>query len=366
MPAVRTIADLMNAVVADAPRGKFHETLQRRALPLSTIIFKRCKRNRDASYVMEQRIRIKPASSARFVRPYEGFGASIDNYTCRIAADYAVIADKMPFNEIEDKINSGSTKTKIINLYDVRRSAFYEGMWNLVETSLAREPNSINELDKAFMGLPYWFRRRSTADTRGGFNGQTINFLDATTTTLIGSASATTGSATSGTVDASLPGNAGVRNWNATYTGTFDLLAFKTLRRGLRRTQFSRLEGLKGDLGQQGEQYVLMPEDQMEQYEDLVNAGPDDNNGDLTKQSKYKLDGTTPLGIPEFNSLSYAPIYFFKGGHINGNILDGDFMKEHPAIIDPDDPFTAFVTISAKAQLEVENPRNAGGVITAV
>lgn len=365
MPAVRNIADLMNAVVADAPRGKFHETLTRRALPLSTIIFKRCRKKRDASYTMEQRIRIKPASSARFVRPYEGFGASIDNYTCKISADYAVIADKMPFNEIEDKINSGTSATKIINLYDVRRSAFYEGMWNLVETSLAREPNSSSELDKAFMGLPYWFRRRSTADTRGGFNGITINYLDGTTSTVIGSGGGT-GSATSGAVDANTPGNAAVRNWNATYSGTFDLLCYKTLRRALRRTQFSRLEGLKGEMGQQGIQYVLMPEDQMEQYEDLVNAGPDDNNGDLTKHSKIKLDGTTPMGVPELNNLSYAPIYFFKGGHINGNILDGDFMKEHPAIIDPNDPFTAFVTISAKAQLEVENPRHAGGVITAV
>ena len=364
MPAVRSIADLINAVVADAPRGKFHETLQRRALPLSQLIFKRAKRGRDASYTMEQRLRLRAQSSARFVRPYEGFGASIGEYLGKIAGDYATIADKMAFNSIEDKINSGSTKTKIINLYDARRSAFYEGMWNLLESALAREPNNSGELDKALWGLPYWFRRiATTADIRGGFNGQTIRYLDGTTSTVIGTG---TTSATGGALDCSLPGNANARNFASSYSGTFDLTAFKSLRRLLRRTQFMRLDGLKGELGQSGEQWCLMPEDQFEQYEDLVNTGPDDNKGDMTKHSKIKLDGTVPIPVPELGALSYAPIYCLKSGHVNGNVLDGEFMKEHPAVTDPNDTFTAYVTISCMCQLEIENPRNAGGVMSVI
>lgn len=363
MPAIASIADLINAVVPDAPRGQFHETLQRRALPLSVLVFKKCRRDRDPSHTMEQRIRIKAASSARFVRPYEGFGAQVDTYLTKIACIWSLIVDKMPFNEVEDQINSGSTRTKIISLYDARRSAFYEGIWNLIETSLAREPNSSSELDKSLCGFPYWFRRLTgTADTRGGFNGQTIQYLDGTTSTIIGSG--TTAGSTTGAVDSSLPGNAATRNWAVSYSGVFDLIAFKSLRRGIRRTQFMRLDALKGDLGQAGEQYCIMPEDQRDQYEDLVNTGPDDNDGDLTKHKKITLDGIVPLGVPELGTLSYAPIYWFKTGHLNGNILKGDFMKERSAILDPFDPLTAIVPITSKLQMEVTNIRNAGGVMS--
>jgi hypothetical protein len=374
MPAIRDISTILNAVLVDAPRGKYEETLQRRAKPGTRIVFKTNRKSRDASYAIQQLIRIKAANSARFVRPYEGFGASVDNYDVKVVMDYATIADKIPFNAIEDKINSGTTKTKVISIYDMRRSAFYEGMCNLLESSIWREPGSLADRDKALCGFPYWFRRSmdsagtAVADTDGGFNGQYIAYGDGTISSLLGIGSAA--SATSGTVDASLPGNAGVRNWNATYSGTFDVLAWRTVRRALMRTQFEMGdEELKGDLDHGGKQRLAMPEDQYEQYMDLVNnssQGPDAGDGDLTKFKSYKLHGCSLTPVPELNAFSYQPIYGFKESHLEGNVLTDEWMREHKAITDPFDPFTAYVTISAMAQMNVLNPRNAGFVVSKV
>lgn len=364
MPAVRDITSILNAVIPFAPRGKYEETLSRRAKVGTRYFFKDRRQTKESSFALQQLIRTKAANSARFVRPYEGFGASVDNYDVRLVCDYATIADKIPFNAIEDKINSGTTKTKIISIYDVRRSAFYEGMFNLMESAVWREPNSSSDLDRSIWGIPYWFRRTTSVDTLGGFNGQTIRYGDGSTSNVIGVGSA---GVTTGAVDASLPGSAGVRNWCATYSGTFDVLAWKTVRRAILRTQFEMIEDLKGDLEHGREQCLFMPEDQFEQYMDLINnttQGPDDASGDMTKFKSYKLHGLKIIPTPELNSFSYAPIYGLKMGNIEGCVLSNEFMREHPAITDPTDPFTSFVTVSCMLQLHVLNPRNAGFVVS--
>lgn len=355
MPDIRSLGDLLELTIENMPRGTFDETLQKRDVPLARMVFGDRKVNKRGGFAMKDRVRVRPSTSGKFVVPYEGSSSNNDNYMVSIVTDWVSFIDKMPFNELEDDLNSGDAE-QIIDIVEGRRSACYEGLYNLVETSLAREPNNVSDT-KNLWGFPYWFRRLAagTSDPIGGFNGQAIRFLDGSTTTVLGYGT---------TADAANPVMANLRNWTATYSGVFDVNCFRTVRRAKRRTQFRMLSNLKGKLDRGGEQYLFMPEDQAEQYEDLANSGPDDNDGDLTKFSKYRIDGMTPVAVPEFNFLSYAPFYGVKMGHIEGCILKSRWMREMKPVQDPDDVLTYNIPIVGTCNMKVLNPRNAGFSIT--
>jgi len=355
MPDIRGLGDLLELTIENMPRGEFDETLQKRDVPLARMIFGDRRVSKSGGFAMKDRVRVRPSTSGRFVVPYEGTGASNDNYMVSIVTDWMTFIDKMPFNTLEEDLNSGDS-TRIIDLVEGRRSAAYEGLYNLIESSLAREPQNASDT-KNLWGFPYWFRRNAsgTNDTVGGFNGSTIRFGDGTTSTVLGYGTA---------ADAALPANANLRNWTANYSGVFDITAFRTVRRARRRTQFRMLAELKGKLDRGGSQVLLMPEDQAEQYEDLCNAGPDDNNGDLTKNGKYKIDGLSMIPVPEFNMLSYAPIYGVKTGNVEGCVLKSRWMTEMKPVQDPNDPLTWNVPITGTCNMKVKNPRNAGFSVT--
>lgn len=355
MPDIRSLGDMLELTIENMPRGQFDETLQKRDVPLARMIFSDRRVNKSGGFAMKDRIRVRPSTSGRFVTPYEGTGASNDNYFVSIITDWATFIDKMPFNELEEDLNSGDDQ-RIIDLVEGRRSATYEGLYNLIEASLAREPNSAADT-KNLWGFPYWFRRNAAGvnDTVGGFNGSTIRFQDGSTSTVLGYGTA---------ADAALPANANLRNWTANYSGVFDITAFRTVRRARRRTQFRALAELKGKTERGTMQVLLMPEDQAEQYEDLCNNGPDDNDGDLTKKSKYKIDGLTPVPVPEFNLLSYAPMYGVKTGNVEGCVLKSRWMREMKPVQDPDDPLTYNIPITGTCNMKVLNTRNAGFSVT--
>lgn len=362
MPDIRNLGDLLELTIENMPRGEFDETLQKRDVPLCRMVFGDRKVSKSGGFAMKDRIRVRPSTSGRFVVPYEGTGASNDNYMVSIVTDWATFIDKMPFNELEEDLNSGDA-TRIIDLVEGRRSAAYEGLYNMLETSLAREPQNASD-SRALWGFPYWFRRRAKVgevDTQGGFNGQTIRYGDGSTSTYLGYGSS---------ADASLPQNANLRNWCATYTGTVNLTAFQTIRKAKRRTQFRALSELKGNLDRGGRQVLLMGEDQAEQYENLVNgstadqAGYDDNNGDMTKHKRYLIDGLEMIPVPEFSTLDYYPIYGVKMGYIEGCILKSRWMREMKPVQDTDDPLTYNVPIVGTCNMKVLNPRNAGFVVS--
>lgn len=355
MPDIRSLGDMLETTIEDMPRGQFDETLQKRDVPLARMVFGERRVNKSGGFAMKDRIRVRPSTSGRFVVPYEGTGASNDNYMVSIITDWMTYIDKMPYNELEEDLNSGDS-TRIINLIEGRRSATYEGLYNLLEAALAREPQNAADA-RSLWGFPYWFRRNAAGvnDTVGGFNGTTIRFQDGTTSNVLGFGTA---------ADASLPTNANLRNWTANYSGVFDITAFRTVRRAKRRTQFRMLPELRGKTDRGSMQVLLMPEDQCEQYEDLANAGPDDNDGDLTKKSKYRIDGLTPVAVPEFNFLSYAPMYGCKMGHIEGCVLKSRWMREMKPVQDPNDPLTWNVPITGSCNMKVLNTRNAGFSVT--
>jgi len=356
MPNIRSLGDLLELTIENMPRGDFDEALTRRDVPLARLVFSERMVGKNGGFAMKDRIRVRPSTSARFVVPYEGAGGNNDNYMVSIVTEWASFMDKMEFNELEEDLNSGDS-TRIIDIVEGRRSATYEGIYNLIESALAREPQNISDT-KALWGFPYWLRRLlpGVVDTIGGFNGQTIQFQDGSTTTFLGYGTG---------ADASLPQNANLRNWAATYSGVFDIQAFRTVRRARRRTQFRPLAELKGRTDRGGKQLLLMPQDQAEQYEDLANAGPDDNDGDLTKHSKYKIDNMEPVPVPEFDTLSYAPLYGAKTGHIEGCILKSRWMREMRPVQDPDDPLTYQIPIVGTCNMKMLNPR-AGGFVVSV
>lgn len=359
MPAIRSLTDLLTVTLENMPRNEFEETLTRRDVPLARLLFQDARKGKSGGFAMKNRIRVRASTSARAVNPYEGQGALQQNYMVAVATDWITFIDNMLFNEIEDDLNSGN-ENQLVDLMKVRRSATHEGLFNLFESQSARAP--INAADtKSIWGFDYWFRRISTTgtpDTEGGFNGLTVRFQDATTQTTLG--------AGSGAPDANDPLNANLRNWDASYSGVLDITAFRTLRKARRRTQFRTAADLKGILDRGGRQLLLMPEDQAEQYEDLANAGPDFNDGDVTKQSKYKLDGLDMIPVPEFNGLAYLPIYGLKMGQIEGDVLNGRWMKELKAIQDPNDAFTYKIPVTCTCNMRVLNPRNAGFVVSYV
>jgi hypothetical protein len=354
MPAIRDLTDLLATTLEDMPRGDYEETLGRRDVPLARTFFHGRKVSKSGGFAMKDRIRVRASTSARFVRPYQGRGASQQNYMVSIATDWVTFVDDMLFNEIEDDLNSGDS-TQLVDLMKVRRSGTYEGIYDLIEASLAREPISASD-DLNLWGIPLWLRRVTAVDTEGGFNGVTVRYRDGTTATTVG--------ASSSAPDANDPANARLRNWAATYGGVFDTTCFRTVRRAKRRTQFRSAADLKGTLDRGGRQILLMPEDQCEQYEDLANAGPDNNEGDLTKHGKYRIDGLDAIPVPEFNTLAYLPIYGIKLGHVEGNIMKQRWMREGKPMQDPDDSFTYKIPVSGTCNLRFRNIRHGGFAVT--
>lgn len=361
MPKIRDLTDMLTVTLENQPRGEFQETLDRTNCALTKIVFRDSIKGKDGGFAMKDRLRVRNSTTAAFVNPYEASGAQQQNYMVSIVTDWVLFRDYMLFNEIEDDLNSGAEQ-QIVDLMKERESATFEGIYNLVEASLAREPNNSADT-KALWGFPLWLRRISTSgtpDTDGGFNGVTARYLDGTTGTTIGAGSSAP--------DANDPANARLRNWNASYSGVFDVSCFRTIRKAINRTNFDSqgVPELRGTLDRGKRQVLLMAFDQWEQYQDLANAGPDDNNGDLTKFKSYKIHGLEPIAVDEFKNLTYNPIYGVKLGQVEGNVLRSRWMRRGKPIQDPNDSETYKVPITGSCNLRFRNIRHGGFVVSYV
>jgi hypothetical protein len=362
MPGITldTITNFQNSARAKVRRKTFTETL---ALTNHSLLQEFIWRNPQTipagGTKYEERIRLRAnVGATRGVDLYEVTAAQKAPPVAVASAKYVFYENKgIVFDLREDELNSGDES--IIRHMDAERSANYEDIALKLENDLATTPLSSSDT-KHIMGIPTWIRPSMTslgaftADLTGGFNGTYIRYLNGSTASV---------SATLANIDASSVDSERWRNWCATRpSGDLTLPTCQTIRRGMNATNFKALPMLKGEQ-KTTDAVVFMSETDHDVYMTLVEAGPDDRNGDVFPFKDFTLGQARIVRTPQFNNDAIRPIYFLRLGLFSLIKVPGRWMKEGKAREKADAHNTVYIPIDIGGQLWCHSPRAAGGVV---
>lgn len=355
MPGVNiaSLGDLLTGTLKKTPKGKITETLKRSRYAGVQAFWANNKENLSGGTYYEARVRARAGGTAKFVNPYQSTPNDVRDLMVTMQTPAAYYEAKMRYDERELLHNANGEQ--IVSIIDTRRSGCYEDIYNLVEDNLPLAPTSATPAagdPQELYGLSYWFPMLGSGvtDTVGGFNGITVNFRDGTTSTTVAN------------VDRNLADNSRLRSWVATYGGTITADTLRTIRNAMVNTDFVSLpkidgQSLKGD----GEHLLFMSHERANEYEDLVNAGPDDRNNDtMPFHDVNRFRGTKVVRMPSLSGITYTPFYGAYTKHTYGVTWKGDHMRETDAVNSPTELRTWTVGVVGTTNLTCDNPR-AGG-----
>lgn len=353
MPGVvyTDIGDLINSTLAKMPKGKFAETMRETEVVLTKVLLTGAKSINGTT--LDTRIRLRPKGTARFTNLYEVTPNVQVDLMGVASTPWGHVEEKMEFDEREGWMNMGAER--IVELMEERRSGCYESLYFLVEDALVATPQNAND-HKALRGLPYWFPQLGDGveDPVGGFNATTIRFADGSTST------------TCAGIDASDPQNLRWRPWAATHNGRMDHFLVEQIRRAMTRTNFMILAELKGQgVESGGRSRLCMGHEFADQYENMVNLGPDDRGDDVIPITGGKLRGVPVTRVPVMESLSYQPVWGFKTNKVYGRLLNGMWMRQGKAINDRNSTQVFTVPITGSCLVHCEDRRGGGFCIHA-
>jgi hypothetical protein len=355
------VADLLNSTRERMPDNAFTETAALQAYEAASAFFDGAQEKASSGTRYEARVRVRSSNTFAWTQMYATTGNTQQDVMVVAAAPWRHFEAKTHYDEREILMNSDPDR--IIDLMIERESAAMEDIYNNIERASVNAPPSSGDGDVLY-GLGYWLSPCGTVssskyvtatDTVGGFNGQAVRFAD-------GSASYTVGN-----IDASNAGNSRWRNWCATHNGTMTPDTVDQIRTALTRTKFKLPPKLEGkSIKKSGGLKLFMSMAFADQYERLVNNGPDDLNGDAAGQTNIKLRGIPILRVPALDELSYLPIYGVDTRHIFGITLKNQWMKSMPAINDRDSVQVYTKPIVGSGQMFCDDRRGGGFVIHGV
>jgi hypothetical protein len=232
-----------------------------------------------------------------------------------------------------------------------------EGIYNLLEEALAGSLPTQADTDQ-ILGIGAWLSPCGTTtsslyvtatDTTGGFNGIVLRSEDG------GSSNTVAG------IDSSDVANSRWRNFCATHGGTMNSTLVQQIVRALTRTDFKTLPEQEGkSLRRTGKTALLMGHTFADQYEAIVNSGPDWLNGDAAGKTNIKIRSVPVVRVPVFDNYSHLPVFGVNTKHLYGRTLAGYWMKKYPFQSDRDSMHTFTSAILGQCQLVCDNRRNAG------
>ena len=249
-------------------RGEFQFALKKQNYNFTGELCQAARLRAKAGNKVEWRAIYRKSAAAQFIRPFQVTPNPYINVFTKGSAPWVHMETKATFNQI-----IASDSQSPADLVDYVRGEHFvalEAAVELMEDTGVDVPWNSND-DKAPYGLPYWFPPldTGTTDYEGAFGGKTATWGDGTTTTTIGG------------IDRSTYDLA--RNWAVNHRGHVDMNFCRALRRAMEYTGFKEPADLQEFIRMSaGDSWMFFtPMDFKLQYEDLVNSGPDDRNGDL-------------------------------------------------------------------------------------
>lgn len=263
--------------------------------------------------------------------------------------------ERIVFDKLETEKMSG--EDALLDYVDFRFDQHYKGNYEKWENQVWTEP--LSHTDRTHIrGVPYYVRRidsAGTPDLVGGFNGDTLrgNFTGSGTTTM--------GSDLPGLTapDASAAANRNIRANNASHGGIFTHQTFRTLRSQMDQCKFKPPPKQKAGQFYEPKFSLYMPPSMHQGFQDYVNAGPDNNNGNPTKFKKYALDmAEMAESVAFLETLSYLPIYGLNLTTWEGMTYKGNWMREYDPQYEASRPTMVSIPMRSSINMRCLSPRS--------
>lgn len=287
------------------------------------------------------------------VRPYQPVPRNYQNRTKYGSATWGMIAADASWNELVDEM---FTPDEALTQYmDDQFLEAIKSDLDRKEKSWWEVPESSSD-DLPFYGVPYWLPMlgSGTEDPLGGFNGQTAVLGDASTTTTIGRTDRST--------------ETSARTWAATHNGV-NSAYLKTLRASQEYTSFKAPQGISqyADTSAPDFRHCTSMRDAQD-YEELVNRGPDMRNGDANPfYGMLTYRGQPWMKVPALNDKAYSPGYGVNFTKLFPIVFKKRWMKWTEAVREPNgDVHSFFKLLESKFQFVCTNERQAGYVMHTV
>ena len=355
MPGVTVdnIPDVLTATLENLPqRGEIELALKYRNYPICDQWFRGGKKQVTGGEKISRRIQLRSNGSARHVDLYEVTGNEQVDTMEKIEAPWVHVEAKFHIENHEVLFNKSAAQ--IVDLVKSRRLAAYQDYVDEIEAKLWASPDDSGDTKHPY-GVAYWcnFLETGVTDPTGGFNGKTVVYGDGTTSTSVGA------------IDGNNTLNSRWRNWAATYTD-INATFIDTLRNTVDEVDFEVPISLR-DLykGRASRTRIYSSKATRRKYQKLVNAGPDDRNGDLEPAFGNMLTFMRVpwIGVSALDGVSYSPVYVLDHQHFFPYVLEDMWMKEGKPMTDRSQRHVHTVGIDGSYQAFCLNRRHGCAVV---
>ncbi|MCE2654761.1 MAG: hypothetical protein LW650_15380 [Planctomycetaceae bacterium] len=341
--------DLVATTLNNIPRGSFTQTFALNSYPVCELLFGGGRITADSgSRGREKRIRLAENESARGTRMYATQSYAQVDTMGTLFEPWVMHEAHYIIDKSEVARNRGAAQ--IVDLVQTRRDACYESIANYFENrGLLPPDNAADDLNPK--GLLFHCRPLAAGqvDPVGGFNGINAVFRDGLTTSLVGG------------IDASIPANSRLRNWAATHNGAIDPQLIRQLRTAVNRVGWRPPKNMKltgGDTTQRQQFAILWSQPFAEAYADMVNAGPDDRNGNASPFfGDLPFGPVTTYAVPALDSLAYQPICGVNMAFTKLVALRGEWMLEDEPVRGDGQRRVMKMGVDSQYCIMSENPR---------
>lgn len=347
--------DLLNSTLEHFDKGYISNTFKYTDNALSRLFFSEAVEDTSGGNRCEWEVRLRASGTAQWTAPYATTPNVVQNVTAKAYAPWRAFEEKIHKSDLEGNMNGGPER--LVDIMIPKMDAAMEAIQNLIEEAAAGSLPTQSDTDQ-ILGLGYWLSPcgtnnsgtyASATDSVGGFNGQVFRSEDNSTSTTIGG------------IDASDVANSRWRSWCATHSGVMDSNTVQQVVRALTRTDFKTVPGTEGkSVRRSGKQVLLMGHTFADQYEAIINSGPDWLNGDAAGKTNAKIRSIEIVRCPVLDNYSHLPIFGVNTKHIYGRTLAGYWMKKYPFINDRNSMSTFTAAILGQGQIICDNRRHAG------
>lgn len=356
------IEDLLETTLADLPEQELQYALDHREYFWSSL-FTNDNISIDGGTSIQRKVTFDTAGTAKYCGVYETDEYKTADTIHTIDVHWAKLTANASWDEWEI-VNQKNSKKGFINLVQKKRDDMYIDLADLIEETMIAPPASITDKSTPFT-LPYYLRIKDTAGSvntsaTGGFNGATVTFGNATTSTVCAG------------IDSA--DEEKWRNWNCLYTAVNGAF-LKSLRRAFIGTKFRYPVFLKSPLIKERamKMRAVAPTEIVLDLMDLVDKKDDNHtstgkevlgnmvvaDGDLVKINKVPV-----IPLDTLDSASYSPIYFFDLAYFVPFVHDGYWMKKTPPQNHKPLQHTVYsINIDGAHNILVDNLRRAGFVM---
>jgi len=299
---------------------------------------------------IEGRIIYGDNGSFRFVNLHERTPINFVDVVSKVSMPWCFAEGKITWESREADMRKG--KSAIVNYIKSQTFAGLKSVYNGIEASGFGGPYDSADT-KVPMGIPFWIQYLpfGTTDYDGSFNGRSVVYGDGTSST----------SANVGGVDRSTISQA--RNWAFNKSG----MNGTTIDSMLRAKVFSGFQpprNLREFINWKAAMYrVYMSLSDYADYLKLVNAGPDNRNGDLMPFSGViNFMGMECIGLNQLEGMANEPLYMLDMNAVYPVVHENWWLKQTEPMNDREAPHENVIQIDCQYNFFCEDPRTAGAV----